>query len=183
MNAADVNLYLVGFMGTGKTTIGRAVAARVGFQFIDSDHQIEREQAKTIPEIFAEKGEAAFRAMERAFVVEGHPGTRAVVACGGGLVVQPGNLSELQARGVVICLHASVESILARTSRFRHRPLLEVEDPAARIRELYAVRAPIYRRAGSMILTDARPLGDIVNHVLRAWRHEAKDWVRQRSAT
>lgn len=182
MNAADVNLYLVGFMGTGKTTVGRAVAVRMGFQFIDSDHQIEREQGKTIPEIFAERGEPAFRAMEREFVRAGHPASRAVVACGGGLAVQPGNLDELRARGVVVCLHASLETILARTARFRHRPLLEVEDPAARIRELYTARAPIYGRAGSMILTDARPLGDLVNHVLRTWRRDAAEWARARAA-
>lgn len=183
MNAADVNLYLVGFMGTGKTTIGRAVAQRIGFGFVDSDHDIEHRQGKTIPEIFAQAGEPAFRALERVFVEAGHPRERMVVACGGGLVVQPGNLELLRERGVVICLHASLETILARTSRFRHRPLLEVEDPAERIRTLYAQREPIYRRSGSMILTDARPLNDIVNHVVRTWRREAADFVRAHAAT
>ncbi len=178
MKAEDVNLYLVGFMGTGKTTVGRAVAQRVGFACVDSDHEIERKQGKGIPAIFAELGEPAFRVMEREFVEGGHPATRTVVACGGGLVVQPGMTAALKARGVVVCLHASVETILARTSRNNTRPLLAVEDPEARIRKLFAEREPIYRSSGSVILTDGRPLGDIVLHVLRVWRRDAEDFVR-----
>ena len=178
MNAADVNLYLVGFMGTGKTTIGRAVAQKLGFGLLDSDHEIERLQGKTIPDIFAQEGEAAFRAMERAFVEHGHPAQRSVVSCGGGLVVQPGMLERLKARGVVVCLHASIETILARTARQRNRPLLAVEDPEARVRALYAQREPIYRRSGTLILTDSRPLHDITSHVIRAWRGDAVDFAR-----
>jgi shikimate kinase len=178
MNAADVNLYLVGFMGTGKSTVGRAVAQRMGFSLLDSDHEIERQQGKTIPEIFAQQGEPAFREMERRFVVEGHPDRRTVVSCGGGLVVAPGMLELLQARGVVICLHASIETILARTARQRNRPLLEVENPEERVRTLFAQREPIYRRAGALILTDSRPLQDIVSHVLRTWRRDAADFAR-----
>ncbi len=178
MKAEDVNLYLVGFMGTGKTTVGRAVAVRVGFAFVDSDHEIERKQGREIPAIFAEQGEPAFREMECDFVEGGHAPTRTVVACGGGLVVQPGMLARLKARGVVVCLHASVEAILARTSRQKNRPLLNVEDPEARIRKLFAERDPIYRSAGSVILTDGRPLNDIITHVLRAWKRDAADFAR-----
>ncbi len=178
MNAADVNLYLVGFMGTGKTTIGRGVAQRLGFQLLDSDHEIERSQGRTIPEIFASEGEAAFRVLERAFVQSGHPATRTVVACGGGLVVQPGMLAELRSRGVVVCLHASLATVLERTSRNRHRPLLNVEDPEARIRTLYAEREPVYKRSGTVVLTDSRPLGDIIAHVVRVWRREAGEFAR-----
>jgi shikimate kinase len=88
-------------------------------------------------------------------------------------------LDALQARGVVVCLHASLETILARTARHRNRPLLNVADPDAQVRALYAVREPIYKRAGSVILTDSRPLSDIVSHVMRAWRREAADFVRK----
>jgi shikimate kinase len=178
MDSADVNLYLVGFMGTGKTTVGRAVAQRIGFELLDSDHEIERAQGRSIPDIFAQSGEAAFRAMEREFIEKGHPATRTLVACGGGLVVQPGILEMLQSRGVVVCLHASVETILTRTSRQRNRPLLEVENPEERIRTLYATREPIYKRSGTVILTDSRPLADIAAHVVRAWRRDALDFVR-----
>jgi shikimate kinase len=179
MNAADVNLYLVGFMGTGKTTIGRSVAQRLGFLLLDSDHEIERQQGRGIPEIFAQLGEPAFRGFERDFIERGHPAERTVVSCGGGLVVQPGMLELLKQKGVIICLHASIETILARTARHRNRPLLEVADPAERIRTLYAAREPVYRRSGTVILTDSRPLQDITGHVLRAWRREAADFARQ----
>ncbi len=179
MNAADVNLYLVGFMGSGKSTVGRAVAQRLGFTALDSDHEIERLRGCTIAEIFAGEGEAAFRVHEREFITGGHPAERTVVACGGGLVMAPGMLELLRARGVVICLHASIEAILERTARHRHRPLLNVENPEERVRALYAEREPVYKRAGTVILTDARPLADIVGHVVRTWRREAADFARQ----
>ena len=165
-------------MGTGKTTVGRAVAHRIGFQLLDSDHEIERLQCRSIPEIFARSGEPAFREMEREFIAHGHPATRALIACGGGLVVQPGLLAILKSKGVVVCLHASIEVILARTIRQRNRPLLEVENPEERIRSLYAARESVYKQSGTVILTDARPLPDIVSHVIRAWRRDAADFVR-----
>jgi shikimate kinase len=177
MEPSDVNLYLVGFMGTGKSTVGRAAAARLGFQLIDSDHEIERAQGRTITEIFAQDGEPAFREMEKAFIEGGHPGERTVVSCGGGLVVQPGMLEALRSRGIVICLHASLETVLERTSRSRNRPLLDVENPEERIRTLYAAREPVYRRAGTMVLTDSRPLGDIVAHVVRIWQRDAREFA------
>jgi shikimate kinase len=179
MNPADVNLYLVGFMGTGKTTVGRAAAQRLGFAFLDSDHEIERVQGRPIPEIFARDGEPAFRALERAFVEGGHPAARTVVACGGGLVVQPGLPELLAARGVTICLHASVETILDRTGRQPGRPLLDVPDPAGRVRALLAEREPIYRSVGTLVLTDARPLREIVAHVVRIWQREAAEFARR----
>jgi shikimate kinase len=178
MNAADVNLYLVGFMGTGKTTVGRAVAQKLGFAVLDSDHEIERQQGKSIPDLFAQDGEPAFRVLERTFIESGHPAERTVVACGGGLVVQPGMLALLKTKGVVICLHASLETILARTARHRNRPLLAVDDPEERVRTLYAQREPIYKQSGTVILTDARPLHDIVAHVMRTWRRDAGDFAR-----
>jgi len=179
MNAADVNLYLVGFMGTGKTTVGRAVAQRLGFAFLDSDHEIERAQGRSIPDIFKGDGEPAFRVMERTFVEGGHPPARTVVACGGGLVVQPGLPALLGERGVVICLHASIETILDRTGRQNGRPLLDVPDPAERVRALLAEREPIYRSVGTLVLTDARPLRDVVAHVVRIWQREAGEFARR----
>jgi shikimate kinase len=181
MNPADVNLYLVGFMGTGKTTVGRAVGAKLGFQVLDSDHEIERARGKSIPDIFAQDGEPAFRQLEREFIERGHPAERTVIACGGGLVVQPNMLELLQSKGIVVCLHASIETILARTARHRNRPLLEVENPEERIRTLYATREPIYKRSGTVILTDSRPLNDIVAHVIRSWRRDAADFARRKT--
>ncbi|HTT55563.1 MAG TPA: shikimate kinase [Opitutaceae bacterium] len=182
MSEPDINLYLVGFMGTGKSTVGRAVAMRLGFQLLDSDHEIERERGRTVAQLFAAEGEAAFRALERRFVERGHPDRGVVVACGGGLVVQPGMLELLNTKGVVMCLHASLETVLRRTGQTRTRPLLDVADPAARLRQLYLEREPIYKRAGTVILTDLRPLHDIVMHVLRSYRREAHEWARAHGA-
>ena len=178
MPTPEPNLYLVGFMGTGKTTIGRLAAQRLGFGLLDSDQEIERLAGKAVARIFAEDGEPAFRAMEREFIGRGHPAAGMVVACGGGLVVQPGLRELLLTKGVVICLHASIETILKRTAGSPHRPLLNVEDREAQLRGLYALREPVYRGAGTLILTDARPLGDVVGHVLRAYRREAADFGR-----
>ena len=176
MHSPETNLYFVGFMGTGKTTVGRTVAQCMGHHLLDSDVEIERLAGKPVAEIFASEGEPAFRAMERAFIERGHPSTGCVVACGGGLVVQPGMLDLLKSRGVVICLHASLDTILKRTQGSRHRPLLNVDDPMERIRTLYAQREPVYRQAGTMVLTDGRQLNDIVAHVLRIYRREAAEF-------
>ena len=169
----DTNLYLVGFMGTGKSTVGRQVARQMGFAFLDSDHEIERLQGKPVSQIFATEGEARFRAMERDFIEQGHPAKKCVVSCGGGLVVPPGMLELLHSRGVVICMHAPIETILKRTLHATHRPLLQVDDREARLRELYAQREGLYRRTGTMVLTDKRPLREIAIHVLRVYRQEA----------
>ncbi len=165
-------------MGTGKTTVGRVVAHRLGFRCVDSDHEIERRAGKSVTEIFAQDGEPAFRALERWFVEEGHAPERLVVACGGGLVVQPGMPEQLAARGVIVCLHASIETILARTARNNKvRPLLDVDEPEARARALYAERESVYKSAGTVILTDARPLNEIASHVVRVWRRESADFA------
>lgn len=183
MSERGVNLYLVGFMGTGKTTVGRAAAMRLGFQVLDSDHEIERMKGRTVAQIFAGEGEGAFRALERRFIESGHPARGVVVACGGGMVVPAGMLELLRTKGVVVCLHASLDTILRRTAQARTRPLLEVENPAARIRQLYAEREEIYKRSGTVILTDFRPLHDIVMHVLRTYRREAREWERAQVGT
>jgi shikimate kinase len=167
------NLYLVGFMGTGKSTVGRQVAKQLGFQFLDSDQEIERREGRPVSAIFAQEGEAHFRVMEREFIEHGHPEQRCVVACGGGLVVPTGMLELLRSRGIVMCMHAPIETILRRILHTTHRPLLQVENPEARLRELYAQREEIYRRTGTMVLTDSRPLREIAGHVLRVYRHEA----------
>ena len=163
-------------MGTGKSTVGRALAARLGYTMLDSDHEIEKKTGRTIAAIFAESGEPEFRRLERDFIENGHPAQGCVVSCGGGLVVQPGMLDLLKKKGVIICLHASLETILARTQGSAHRPLIQAENPMERLRELYTKREPIYRCAGTMILTDGRPLLEVASHVQRAYRREAREW-------
>ncbi len=175
MTAPDIpNLYLVGFMGTGKTTVGRQVARELGAEFLDSDREIERTAGRPVAEIFSEDGEAAFRGLERKFIDEGHPARGCVVACGGGLIVPDGMLELLLARGVVVCLHASLAMILQRTTHTAHRPLLQVADRASRISELYAQREAVYRRAALTVLTDRRTQREVVAHVLRLYQRQLK---------
>lgn len=164
------NIYLVGFMGTGKSTIGRQLALQLDFRFLDSDHAIEEKAGLTIADIFTTYGEATFRAMEKAFVETGHPEEGCVISCGGGLIFQPGIKELLQAKGTVISLFASPETIFERTSSNKNRPLLNVKDPQSEIRKLLEKRLPVYREAGVGVLTDGRPVSDIVSHILRIYR-------------
>lgn len=173
---AKPNLYLVGFMGVGKSAIGRRVAKELGFRFIDSDHAIEKKAGQPIPKIFETEGEASFRAMERAFIESGHPATGCVVSCGGGLVIQPGMKELLKEKGIVICLFASVESIIERTRRNSNRPLLNVENPEERIRQLLEEREPIYMDSGACISTDGRTIPEVVNHLMRSYKSCARSY-------
>lgn len=177
---SGVNLYLVGFMATGKSTVGRALAGRLGYHFYDSDLEIEREKGRSIPEIFEHEGEAEFRRCEREFIERGHPESRCVIACGGGLVTQPGMIELLKEKGVVICLYATTQTILQRTHGNRHRPLLDVEDQEKRIRELLAEREPFYRKAGTLVLTDNRSLSSVVEHLRRIYVRDASTFLARR---
>ena len=168
------NLYLIGFMGTGKSTIGRQVASQLGLQFMDSDQAIEDAEGRSIADIFQTEGEAAFRKLERQFVESGHPTTGCLVSCGGGLVTQPGMMERLRELGIVVCLQASAETIYERTKTNAKRPLLQVDDPLGRIREMLKQREPFYRKASTHVLTDGRCIGDVASHVCRVYRMEAK---------
>jgi len=170
----NVNLYLVGFMGTGKSTVGRLVARRLGMELIDSDSAIEKYYGGPIKKIFENEGEERFRELEKEFVEGGHSERGCVVACGGGLVVQSGMLDLLKKRGVVICLLASAESILRRTKGNKNRPLLNVEDPLGTIENMLAEREPIYREADTLVLTDGRSMNDVAAHVQRVYLRDAK---------
>lgn len=175
------NLYLVGFMGVGKSAIGRRVARELGFRFIDSDDFIEKKQGKRIPEIFETEGEAHFRDLERQFIENGHPETSCVVSCGGGLVVQPGMKERLKEKGVVICLFASVESIIERTQRNKNRPLLNVDDPASQVRSLLKERESIYMDSGACITTEGRTIPEVVRHMIRTYKSNARSFKMQSS--
>ena len=112
--------------------------------------------------------------MEREFIEHGHPERGCVVSCGGGLPIEPGMHELLLSKGVVVCLFASEKTIIARTSANNKRPLLAVEDPVQRVRQLMAKRMPVYMNTGTGISTENRSLPEIANHVARVYRSEAQ---------
>ena len=141
------NLALVGFMGTGKSTIGRLAAELMQFTFADTDALIEARLGRTISDVFAAEGEPAFRQYEKKAVEELSRGQRLVIATGGGLVMDPANMASLKSHSLVIWLCATPEAIWERVRSQTHRPLLQAPDPLAKIREMLAARAPSYRGA------------------------------------
>lgn len=165
------NLILTGFMGTGKSSVGRLIARFCRRPFIDTDKEIEKRTHRKIKDIFATDGEAGFRALERRCVTEWLPESGAVIATGGGILTSPGMSEELRSRGVVVTLFASPETIFART-RGGSRPLLQTENPLAKIRELLAEREKSYIHTGIGVLTDGRTMRELAESVLRIYRRE-----------
>ena len=161
------NLILTGFMGTGKTTVGRLVAERLGFAFVDTDAIIE-ERHGPIASIFAERGEAAFREIERGLAQELAARSGLVISTGGRFMLDEANAEVLGGTGTVCCLVAEPEEIHRRVSADRsptERPLLTGPDPRARIVELLAERAPLYARF-PQVATDGRTPSEIADEVV-----------------
>lgn len=137
-------IYMIGMMGAGKTTVGRTLAQRIGWDFIDMDREIEREQGKRISEIFSSEGEPAFRAMETDLLKRLAGRRRTVIATGGGAALSPENQRLLAQSGLVIYLRVSPDDVLARTQGDATRPNLMADDKRARIESLLEIRSPIY---------------------------------------
>jgi shikimate kinase len=157
------NIYLVGLMGAGKTTVGRQLAKRLQRRFLDSDHEIEARTGVRIPVIFEIEGEGGFRKRESQILAELATETDLVVATGGGAVLATENRQCLRETGVVVYLHAPPEVLCERTRNDRNRPLLRVADPLARLRELYMQRDPIYRDAAHLVVdSKSGPCGHLV---------------------
>lgn len=162
------NIYLVGFMGTGKTSVGREVARRQKRQFVDLDELIEFKQKRRISEIFSAEGEPYFRRLEKRALQEVVRENDFVVGCGGGIVMDPENIRVMKETGTVICLSAEPAVILQRTCGCSHRPLLNVADPRAQIELLMKLRAPYYARADRVIDTSRLSIGQVVERVIKA---------------
>ncbi|MDF1825388.1 MAG: shikimate kinase [Verrucomicrobiales bacterium] len=141
------NLILIGFMGTGKTTIGKRVAKSLGFKFVDTDSLIEKKAGKPIVQIFKDSGEDAFRSLETEILKECGRKSGQVISTGGGIVTRPENLELLKEAGYVIWLKASPEIIFERVSRNRSRPLLQTGNPQKTIDDLLSKRAGLYAGA------------------------------------
>lgn len=159
---------LIGLMGAGKTTIGRRLAARLGLPFVDADAEIELASGMTIPEIFEKFGEAHFRDGERRVIARLADGAPRIIATGGGAFMNPDTRALLLARTHTVWLDADVETLVDRVRRKNNRPLLAGRDPGAVLRELAAVRGPVYAEAAIRIRSKAGPHGDTVMAIIRA---------------
>ena len=159
------NLALVGFMGTGKSTIGRLVADHIQFGFVDTDALIETRIGRSVSDIFAGEGEAAFRQYEKQALEELGRQRDMVIAAGGGLVVDPANMASLKAHALVFWLVASPETIWQRVQTQGNRPLLQGADPLATIRALLAAREPSYRQSDVFIHSGLRAPKEIARQI------------------
>jgi 3-dehydroquinate synthase len=154
---ASNNIYLVGLMGAGKTTIGRILARKLGKRFIDSDHEIEARTGASIPWIFEIEGEDSFRHREAEVIRDLCAEEGVVLATGGGAVLNAATRASLKSRGTVIYLRANVNSIMLRVAHDKNRPLLQTADPRRRVEELMAQREPLYREIAQLVIDTGRP--------------------------
>ncbi len=179
------NLILIGFMGTGKTTIGRRVARSLDFEFIDTDQRIVEITGQSIPEIFKTRGESGFRSIETEVLRQCCEGSHRVISTGGGIVTVEENQSILESGGYVIWLKASPEVICERVSRNTERPLLDTADPEKRIRELLQAREDKYARCKDLtIVTDDLSVDETVygiTETARFWLLSGS-WMPDRKA-
>lgn len=171
------NIFLIGPMGAGKTTIGRQLAKALGLEFMDSDHEIEHRTGASISLIFEVEGEQGFRRREREVIDDLTQRSGMVLATGGGAVLDPANRTHLAGRGQVVYLRASLEHLLKRTAKDRNRPLLQTEDPRARLQQILEVRDPLYREVADLVVeTDrcsVRATLNLIENWLRHTKHHS----------
>ena len=157
MNAAPVTIACVGLPGSGKSTIGRQLARRLDWRFFDSDVVLERRIGCSIREFFEREGEAAFRELEQEVISELTQNGACVLSTGGGVVLRRTNRDNLQQRCQTVYLHSAPEEVFRRLRNDKNRPLLQVADPLARLKELYAARDPLYRESARFVVETGRP--------------------------
>jgi shikimate kinase len=150
------NLILVGMMGSGKTTMGRALAKQLGKTFVDSDEEIIKRTGVTVPHIFDIEGEEGFRLRETAAIKDLAGRDNMVLATGGGAVLAEENRTALQQNGIVIYLKASVHDLWQRTRHDRNRPLLQTKDPHGRLTELFQQRDPLYQQVSDIVVQSGK---------------------------
>ena len=153
-------IILIGLMGCGKTTVGKALSMRTGMPLLDTDAIIEEQYRKTIPQIFAEDGENTFRTLETTllrYLYESRGKQQpAIISTGGGIIMRPENRQLLHHLGYVVWLNVSVSALLSRTAHANNRPLLEVEDRRATLQNLFDIRRPMYARTAHLRLNTTR---------------------------
>ena len=162
-----MRLILVGLPGSGKSSVGRQLARRLGADFTDSDHVIEQRLGCSIRSFFDREGEDAFRDVEEAVIAELAASQDGVIATGGGSVLRPANRERLRAAGPVIYLRSTPEDVFRRVRHDSKRPLLQVDDPMQRLRDLYRHRDPLYRETAHFVIETGRPsIPTLVNMIL-----------------
>lgn len=160
-------IILIGLPGSGKSTVGRQLARRLGLSFSDSDHVIEQRIGCSIRDFFSHEGEAAFRDVEEAVLQESTGAGSGVLATGGGAVLRPVNRQRLRDSGQVIYLRSTPEELFRRLRHDSNRPLLQVDDPLKRLRALYEERDPLYRETAHFVVETGRPsVPTLVNMIL-----------------
>jgi shikimate kinase len=162
------NIALIGFMGAGKSAVGRALASAAGMDFLDLDHMIEERAGRSIAEIFSLDGEPAFRRMEAEIIKDAAVRTNTVIACGGGAVLDQANIEALRRNAVIIYLTAEPSILLGRVLKSRERrPLLQVLDPASAMNDLLKHREPLYRAAADLTVnTSVLDIEGVVQNIL-----------------
>ena len=175
------NIVLVGFMGTGKSTVGKILAKRLGRTWVDVDQRIEEAEKRKIGDIFEKDGEAGFRALEKEMVRRVCGGANLVITTGGGAVLDEENMRALKQNGFLIALDASPETIYQRVKDSRHRPLLKSGDLMGEIRRLLEARRPFYAKADVSFRTDGKTAADVAGAIAGALEKEeefefGKDW-------
>ncbi len=154
-------------MGAGKTTMGRQLAKRLNLEFIDSDRVIEERTGATIPLIFELEGEEGFRKREQEVIDELTQQQGLVLATGGGAILKPENRQLLKERGIVIYLHSNIQHLIDRTRHDKNRPLLQTDNPEAKLRELMAIREPLYRETADILInTGDKSILSVINVIL-----------------
>lgn len=157
-------------MGTGKSEIGKRLAKILKMQYVSTDDIIESTQKRRISDIFAEEGESYFRELEKDIVKKVSDMKGTVIATGGGVVLDNGNMENLKKNGILVSLNADPEEILKRTKRFAHRPLLDVPSPLDRIKELLEKRKPYYARADYAVDTTGKDINRVINEIIEIIR-------------
>jgi len=169
---SERNIYLVGFMGTGKTTVGKILAKKLKKEFVEMDEEIEKKEGRKIVDIFRLFGESYFRKVEKKVLKEIASCSNLVVSCGGGVVVDEENLKILKKTGIIICLKAIPSVIYERTKKTKERPLLNVPDPLKKIKELLARRAPFYAKADYFVDTSTLTPEEVSEEIIKILKNE-----------
>lgn len=163
------NIVLIGFMGTGKTSVGKAIAKKLGFEFVDVDEVIEKTTGMDIAEIFSRFGESRFRDIEAETIKLITQKKGQVIATGGGVVLRDENMERLKENGVIFCLQASENVIFERVKGTKNRPLLQVENPEKRIKELLQQRMPLYEKADFLVDTSGLTPEEVAEKIIKEY--------------